>query len=80
MHLHQDPILAMEEEEEERKPSRVGEKKEREALMVRRSLREEGASSWSAFHGHGRPWEQGAAAFSWGRVGEECEGVDKVEE
>ncbi|KAK1681394.1 hypothetical protein QYE76_042242 [Lolium multiflorum] len=33
MHLHQDPILAMEEEEEERKPSRVGEKKEREALM-----------------------------------------------
>ena len=46
MHLHQDPILAMEEEEEERKPSRVGEKKEREALMVGMNLREEGASSW----------------------------------
>jgi hypothetical protein len=55
MHLHQDPILAREDEEEERKPSRVGEKKEREALMVRRSLREEGTSSWSSFHGHGRP-------------------------
>ena len=26
MHLHQDPILAREEKEEERKPSRVGEK------------------------------------------------------
>ena len=46
MHLHQDSILAREEEEEERKPSRVGEKKEREALMVRMSLREEGAASW----------------------------------
>ena len=46
MHLHQDPILAMEEEEEEIKPSKVGEKMEGEALMVRMSLREEGAASW----------------------------------
>jgi hypothetical protein len=54
MHLHQDPNLAREEEEEERKPSRVGEKKERDALMEKGSLREgERASSWRAFHGHG---------------------------
>jgi hypothetical protein len=63
MHLHQDPILAMEEEEEERKPSRVREKeRERDALMVRMSLREEGAASRSSFHGHGRPWLLGGAA------------------
>jgi hypothetical protein len=34
--------------------------------MVRMSLREERASSWSGFHGHGRPWEQGAAPFRGG--------------
>jgi hypothetical protein len=31
--------------------------------MVRRSLREEGTSSWSSFHGHGRPWSLGGAIF-----------------
>jgi hypothetical protein len=46
----------MEEEEEEIKPSRVGEKMEREALMVRMSLREEGSCILDDFHGHGRPW------------------------
>jgi hypothetical protein len=30
--------------------------------MVRWSLREEGASSWSAFHGHGQPWSLGGGA------------------
>ena len=62
MHLHQDPILAMEEEEEEIKPSRVGEKMEREALMVRGSLREEESFILVDFHGHGRPWSLGGAA------------------
>ena len=66
MHLHQDPILAMEEEGEERKPSRVREKKERDALMVRGSLRKEGVASWRGFHGHGRPWLLGGAAFHGG--------------
>ena len=62
MHLHQDPILAMEEEYEEINPSRAGERKERDALMVRMSLREEESFILVDFHGHGRPWEQGAAA------------------
>jgi hypothetical protein len=70
MHLHQDPILAREEEEEERKPSRVGEKKEREALMVRRSLRERESFILVACHGYGRPWEQGEHHFR-GEVEEE---------
>jgi hypothetical protein len=52
----------MEEEEEEIKPSRVGEKMEREALMVRMSLREEESCILAGFHGHGRPCEQGGAA------------------
>ena len=69
MHLHQDPILAMEEEEEEIKPSTVGEKMEREALMVRGSLREEGSFILVNFHGHGRPWSLGGAAAR--GVGEE---------
>jgi hypothetical protein len=30
--------------------------------MVRGSLREEGSFILVDFHGHGRPWEQGAAA------------------
>jgi hypothetical protein len=47
----------MEEEEEERKPARVGgEESERNALMGRGSLREEGSFILVAFHGHGRPW------------------------
>jgi hypothetical protein len=46
----------MEGEEEEIKPSKVGEKMEGEALMVRMSLREEGSFILVAFHGHGRPW------------------------
>jgi hypothetical protein len=63
MHLHKDPILAMEEEEEERKPARVGgEESERDALMVRMSLREEGSCILAVFHGHGRPWSLGGAA------------------
>jgi hypothetical protein len=60
----------MEEEEEEIKPSRVGEKMEGEALMVRMSLREEGSFILVAFHGHGRPWEQGEHHFR-GEVEEE---------
>ena len=64
MHLHQDPILAMEEEEKERKPARVGgEESERKALMVRGSLRKEEIFFLVDFHGHGRPWSLGAAAF-----------------
>jgi hypothetical protein len=64
----------MEEEEEEIKPSKVGEKMEREALMVRGSLREEGVASWRGFHGHGRPCKQGgAAARGRRRGGSGCE-------
>jgi hypothetical protein len=63
MHLHQDPILAMEEEEKERKPARVGgEESERDALMVRMSLRKKGSFILAGFHGHGRPWSLGGAA------------------
>jgi hypothetical protein len=60
----------MEEEEEERNPSRVGEKKERDALMVRGSLREEGSFILVDLHGHGRPCEQGGAAARGEEVGE----------
>jgi hypothetical protein len=60
----------MEKEEEEINPSRVGEKMERESLMVRGSLREEWSFILVAFHGHGRPCKQEAAAFR-GEVEEE---------
>jgi hypothetical protein len=60
----------MEEEEEEIKPSRVGEKMEREALMVRRSLREEGSFILVDIHGHGRSWLLGGAAARGGGQGE----------
>jgi hypothetical protein len=53
----------MEEEKEERKPSRVGEKEERDGLMVRRSLREEESFILVDFHGHGRPWKLGEQHF-----------------
>jgi hypothetical protein len=47
----------MEEEEKERKPARVGgEESERDALMVRMSLRKKGSFILAGFHGHGRPW------------------------
>ena len=38
--------------------------------MVRGSLREEGSCILAGFHGHGRPWEQGAATFRGEEVGE----------
>ena len=34
--------------------------------MVRGSLRKEGVASWRGFHGHGRPWLLGGAAFRGG--------------
>jgi hypothetical protein len=51
--------MLVEEEEEEIKPSRVGEKMKRDALMVRRSLREEESFILVDLHGHGRPWSLG---------------------
>lgn len=43
-----------------------GEESERDALMVRRSLREGSASSWLAPMAMARPWSLGAAAFRGG--------------
>jgi hypothetical protein len=60
----------MEGEEEEIKPSKVGEKMEGEALMVRMSLREGESFILVACHGYGRPWEQGEHHFR-GEVEEE---------
>jgi hypothetical protein len=77
MHLHQDPNLAREEEEEERKPSRVGEKKERDALMERRSLREGESFILESFSWPWPAMKLGGAAISWGEVGGECVGVEE---
>ena len=55
-----------------------GEESERDALMVRRSLREEGSFILVGF-----PWpwpamEPKRSSISWGgEVGEECEGVEE---
>jgi hypothetical protein len=77
MHLHQDPILAREEEEEERKPSRIGEKKERDALMERGSLREGESFILESFSWPWPAMKLGGAAISWGEVGGECVGVEE---
>ena len=55
-----------------------GEESERDALMVRRSLREEGSFILEFF-----PWPWPAmgargAPFAWGSGGGECEGVEEI--
>jgi hypothetical protein len=68
----------MEEEEEERKPARVGgEESERNALMGRGSLREKESCGLVCSHGHGRPWSLGGASARGEEVGEGCERVEE---